>query len=278
MLLSYSQHTISGKLTDSENGEDMPFATIYVKGSNTGTTSNAYGFYSVTVPEEFIKEGKTTLVFGFIGYTAITKEIEVSSDVKLNVKLKPSMNTLDEVLVETAKTRQQEELKSTEMSTTRMQMKEIKTLPSLGGETDIVKVVQLLPGVQGGTEGGTGMFVRGGDADQNLVLLDEATVYNIGHLFGFFSVFNSDAIKDMTMIKGAFPAQYGGRLSSILDIHMKDGHDQKIHGQGGIGLLSSRFTLEGPVKKEKSTFLISGRRTYIDKVFKAADFRALLFL
>ncbi len=267
-ISSVGQVTISGKISDNEGGEDLPFASIYVKGTNIGTSSNTYGFYSLTIPQEHIKDGKVTIVYGFVGYGTQEKTIDAKGNSSLNVKLQSANTSLKEVVIATSKTRQSEELKSTEMSTTRMQMKEIQKLPSLGGETDIVKVVQLLPGVQGGTEGGTGMFVRGGDADQNLVLLDEATVYNIGHLFGFFSVFNPDAIKDMTMIKGAFPSQYGGRLSSILDIRMKEGHDSKIHGAGGIGLLSSRLTLEGPIN-EKMSFLISGRRTYIDQVFKA---------
>ncbi|MGB1040009.1 MAG: TonB-dependent receptor plug domain-containing protein, partial [Flavobacteriales bacterium] len=161
-----------------------------------------------------------------------------------------------------------EELKSTEMSKDNLTMEQMRTLPSIGGEVDILKIAQLLPGVQGGGEGGTGMFVRGGDADQNLVLLDEAIVYNVGHLFGFFSVFNPEAIKDMTIIKGAFPSQYGGRLSSVLDITMKNGNDTKFHGSGGVGLLSSRLTLEMPIKKGKGSILIAGRRTYIDQVLK----------
>ncbi len=265
-----SQTTISGNISDKENGESMSYTTIYIEGTNVSTSSNIYGFYSLTIPESLVSDSLITISYSFVGYNSQKMKVNVMNDVKLNIELKVSSSTLTEAIVTTELTRQKEELKSTDMSATRMQMKEIRTLPSLGGETDIIKVIQLLPGVQGGTEGGTGMFVRGGDADQNLVLLDEATVYNIGHLFGFFSVFNPDAISEMTMIKGAFPSNYGGRLSSILDVRMKDGHDNKIHGTGGIGLLSSRLTLEGPIKREKMSFLISGRRTYIDKVFKAA--------
>jgi hypothetical protein len=157
------------------------------------------------------------------------------------------------------------------MSVITLPTKNLKSIPSIGGEVDVLKVVQLLPGVAKGVEGGTGMFVRGGDADQNLVVLDEAIVYNVGHLFGFFSVFNPDAVKDLTLTKGAFPAYYGGRLSSVLDIRMNEGNASGLHGSGGIGLLSSRLTLEGPIIEDKMSFLISGRRTYIDQVFKLAS-------
>jgi len=269
-LSFFSQTTISGTITDGENGEDLPYALIYVKGTNIGTETNEYGFYSLTIKAGAITGDKVTIVFSFFGYGEIEKELETSTIHSINMELEPELQRIDEVIITAEKSRQEKELRSADMSTTKLQMEQIKNLPSLGGEVDIIKVIQLLPGVQGGTEGSTGMFVRGGDADQNLVLLDEATVYNIGHLFGFFSVFNSDAIRDMTMIKGGFPSNYGGRLSSILDIRMKDGHDNKFHATGGIGLLSSRITLEGPIIKDKASFLVSGRRTYIDKVFKAA--------
>jgi len=270
-LCVFGQTTISGTVTDGDTGEDLPYAAIYVKGTNIGTETNEYGFYSLTIKPDAITGEKVTIVFSFFGYGEIEQELEVGTFHTINLELEPKIENIDEVVITAEKSRQEKELRSTDMSTTKLQMEQIKNLPSLGGEVDIIKVVQLLPGVQGGTEGSTGMFVRGGDADQNLVLLDEATVYNIGHLFGFFSVFNSDAIRDMTMIKGGFPSNYGGRLSSILDIRMKDGHDNKIHGAGGIGLLSSRITLEGPILKDKASFLISARRTYIDKVLKLAN-------
>ncbi|MFT7612061.1 MAG: hypothetical protein ACI9J3_001010 [Parvicellaceae bacterium] len=265
------QTTISGTVTDGDTGEDLPYASIYVKGTNIGTETNEYGFYSLTIKAEALTGDKVTIVFSFFGYGEIEQELEVGTFHNINLELEPKVENIDEVVITAEKSRQEKELRSGDMSTTKLQMEQIKNLPSLGGEVDIIKVIQLLPGVQGGTEGSTGMFVRGGDADQNLVLLDEATVYNIGHLFGFFSVFNADAIRDMTMIKGGFPSNYGGRLSSILDIRMKDGHDNKIHGAGGIGLLSSRITLEGPILKNKASFLISARRTYIDKVLKLAN-------
>ena len=266
---SVNAQTISGKIADKDNGETLPFALVYIKGSTKGTSTNVYGFYSLTISPEDIKNGKVTIVFSFTGYDKTEKIIEVKSDVLVNIRLKSSSTTLKEFTVEADKTKEIEELKSTTMSTENLEMEQMKTLPSIGGEVDIIKVAQLLPGVQGGTEGGTGMFVRGGDADQNLVILDEAIVYNIGHLFGFFSVFNPETIKDMTIIKGAFPSQYGGRLSSVLDIRMKEGNDTKFQGSGGVGLLSSRLTLEMPIQKEKGSILIAGRRTYIDQVLKA---------
>ena len=265
-----AQVTISGKVSDKNGGEDLPFASIFIQGTTLGTTSNVYGFYSLTIPAEHIVDGKVTVVCGFLGYANTVVVVDAKGVLEIQFELESSTNNIGEAVIQSAPARGVEELRSTEMSTTRLKMQEIRTLPSLGGETDIIKVLQLLPGVQGGNEGTTGLFVRGGDADQNLVLLDEATVYNTGHLFGFFSVFNPDAVKEMTLIKGAFPSDQGGRLSSILDIRMKDGHDQKIHANGGIGLLSSRLTVEGPIIKDKMSFLIAGRRTYIDKVFKAA--------
>ena len=263
--------TISGKVSDATSGEDLLFTSVFVKGKNLGTTTNEYGFFSLTIDKSALGADEVVLVVNMISYG--TKEILVplDGDQTVNIKLKPKAEALDAVQVVAEHTRQKDELESTEMSTTRLTMKEIRTLPTLAGETDIVKIVQLLPGVSAGLEGTAGMFVRGGDADQNLVLLDEAVVYNIGHLFGFFSVFNPDAIKDMKMIKGAFPANYGGRLSSILDIHMNDGDQNKIHGTGGIGILSSRLTLEGPIMKDKMSFLVSGRRTYIDQMFKLVN-------
>lgn len=266
------QNTISGKLTDADGGEEIPYATIYVKGTNIGTVTNDYGFYSLTVPDKYIENGIVTIAYGFLGYETIEQQIDLGKTDRLDVKLAAESENLEEVVVEAKQSTQKVQLQSTELSTTRLQVKEIKKLPSFAGETDILKVMQLLPGVQAGAQGSTDVFVRGGDADQNLVLLDEATVYNVGHLFGFFSVFNSDAIKDMTMIKGGFPANFGGRLSSMLDIKMREGHDESFHATGGIGLLSSKLTLEGPIVKEKVSFLISGRRTYLDKVAGLFDF------
>lgn len=276
LLLSWASAaqttTVSGTLTDASSGETLIFASVYVKGTNIGATSNEYGFFSITVDHTTVGNAPFKLVCGYVGYPSMEFEIPLESTFKLDVKLGTETELMDVAVVKAEKSVQEAELNSTQMSAVRIPMKDITSIPSIGGETDIIKVVQLMPGVQGSVQGTTSMFVRGGDADQNLVLLDEATVYNIGHLFGFFSVFNADALKDMTMIKGAFPSNYGGRLSSILDIRMKEGHNQKFHAKGGIGLLSSRLTLEGPIVKEKGSFLISGRRTYIDQVFKVAGF------
>ena len=269
--LKAQSQTISGKIADDENGEDMPFALVSVKGSTVGATSNVYGFYSLTIKPEQIVDGKVILIISYTGYERLEKTLEIKSDMKLNIRLKSKDVKLKEFVVEGIKSKAKEELKSTKMSTDRLEMKQMKHLPAIGGEVDILKITQLLPGVQAGGEGGTDLFVRGGDADQNLIILDEAIVYNVGHLFGFFSVFNPETIKDMTLVKGAFPSQYGGRLSSVLDIRMKEGNDSKFHASGGVGLLSSRLTLEIPIKKDKGSIMIAGRRTYIDKVLGLAN-------
>lgn len=258
--------TVSGYLTDASNGEALLFGNIALKNTTTGTSSNEYGFYSIDVP----KGESVTLICSYIGYQQKEYTILENESKTVDIKLEPDGETLAEVeVVANRFGSEKEEIRSTQTSTINLSIKDIKTIPSLGGEVDIIKVVQLMPGISKGGEGGTGMFVRGGDADQNLVLLDEATVYNIGHLFGFFSVFNPDAISDLTIIKGGFPAHYGGRLSSVLDVRMKEGNNQGFHFEGGIGLLSSRLTIEAPIIKDKASFLISGRRTYIDRVFNA---------
>ena len=266
-LSAQDKITISGYLTDETNGEALLFANVFIKESTTGVNSNEYGYYALDVPAN----ENVTVVFSYLGYQAKEVTLNSSKDKKVPISLLPDGAVLEEVVVTATKlSSAQEAVQSTQMSTVDLPVEQIKTIPTVGGELDIIKVVQLLPGVTKGGEGTSGMFVRGGQADQNLVLLDEATVYNISHLFGFFSVFNADAIKDLSLIKGAFPANYGGRLSSVLDIRMKEGNKREFHGAGGIGLLSSRLTLEGPILKDKASFLISGRRTYIDRVFKAA--------
>ena len=268
MIFAQSEVTISGYLTDKTNGEALLFANVFIKGTTVGVNSNEYGYYALDIPAN----EDVTVSFSYLGYQETDKVLNLSENKKVNIGLSPDGATLVEVEVVSTKINSAKEaVKSTEMSKVDIPIEQIKTIPTVGGELDIIKVVQLLPGVTKGGEGTSGMFVRGGDADQNLVLLDEATVYNISHLFGFFSVFNADAIKDMSLIKGAFPANYGGRLSSVLDIRMKEGNKKQFHGAGGIGLLSSRLTLEGPIIKDKASFLISGRRTYIDRVFKAAN-------
>jgi hypothetical protein len=264
---THAQTTLSGYIKDAVSGEPIFMATILVTGHPYGANSNAYGYYSLTIPPDFPQD---TIVVEctILGYPKQTCTLIKGQSQQFNFDLQA--DTFETKTVEIVADRGgQNKVSDAQMSSMRIPIKDIRKIPCLGGETDIIKIIQLMPGVQKGGEGSTGMFVRGGTADQNLVLLDEATIYNIGHLFGFFSVFNSDALHDMTMIKGAFPGEYGGRLSSIMDVRMKEGHQQKLHGAGGIGLLSSRFTLEGPIEKDTSSFMIAARRTYIDQVFKA---------
>lgn len=260
--------TLSGYIYDSENGEALIGATVHAKELKQGTVSNLYGFYSLTLPA-----GKVKITYSFIGMAPVEKEIDLTKNVELNLRLKPADNSLKEIVVSATRNEEREHVRSTQMSTIKVPMEQIKHIPSLGGEVDVVKVMQLMPGVKRGGEGATGMYVRGGAADQNLIVLDEAIVYNISHLFGFFSVFNNDALKDVTMIKGGFPANYGGRISSIMDVRMKEGNMNKYQVEGGIGLLSSRLTLQGPVIDDKMSFLVSGRRSYIDQVLGASGLK-----
>ncbi|MCR9155540.1 MAG: TonB-dependent receptor [Bacteroidetes bacterium] len=262
-LMKAQTVVLSGYLQDAASGEALIYANILVNNYGSGTSTNEYGYFSFEVPAN----QKLRIQFSHLGSQSLELEIRLSQDSIVNLKLEPSTSELSEVTVTAEQNNLVQQVQDTRMSTINVQLAQIQNIPSLGGEVDIIKAMQLLPGVSKGGEGSSGMFVRGGDADQNLVLLDEATVYNLGHLFGFFSVFNPDAINDLVMIKGAFPANYGGRLSAVLDVRMKEGNDQEFHGQGGVSLLSSRLMLEGPLVKDKASFLISGRRTYIDQVF-----------
>jgi len=249
--------TISGHIKDTETGEDLIGATIYINELRSGTVSNSYGFYSIS-----LSPGSYTLVYTYIGYESIQKAIELDENVTIDITLEPTRELLNEVEIVAKRT--DENIISPEMSTVRMDVKAINKIPALMGEVDIIKAIQLLPGVQSTSEGSSGFSVRGGNPDQNLILLDEATVYNASHFLGFFSVFNNDAIKDVKLYKGYMPPRYGGRLSSVLDVKMRDGNNQKFSGTGGIGLISSRLTLEAPIVKNKSSFIVSGRRTYAD--------------
>ncbi|MCD4747656.1 MAG: TonB-dependent receptor, partial [Bacteroidales bacterium] len=251
------KYTINGHIKDKNSGEDLLGATIYIKEIETGTTTNFYGFYSVTLPA-----GTYNFVISYIGYETFEKSIELISDISFDIELSSKQEMLKEVIITSEGINKN--ITGAEMSVVKMDIKTIKNIPALMGEVDIIKAIQLLPGVQSICEGGSGFSVRGGGPDQNLILLDEATVYNASHLMGFFSVFNNDAIKDVTLYKGDIPASCGGRLSSLLDVRMKDGNLKKISGTGGIGTISSRFTLEGPIQKDKASFIISGRRTYAD--------------
>lgn len=248
--------TISGHITDLRSGEALLGATVYELRSGKGTVSNPYGFYSLTLPADSV-----VLRFSYVGYQTLELRLKLGGQVTQQVKLEPSLELRE---VEVVGRRTGDEVESTRMGTVEVPMEMVRSLPVLLGERDVLKTIQLLPGVQSGNEGGAGLYVRGGGPDQNLILLDGVPVYNANHLFGFFSVFNTDAIRSVTLTKGGFPAEYGGRLSSVIDLRMKEGDNQKLHGEGGIGLIASRFTLEGPIKKDTTSFMISARRTYLD--------------
>ena len=254
-------HTISGYIKDAKNGEVIPGVTVLIKETKTGTVSNEYGFYSLSAPT-----GQYTLVFRGIGYGEVTKQIDLTKDVVLSQELGEENKQLETVKVEGV--RSNTNVKSAEMSTTKLDIKTISKIPALLGEVDLVRSIQLLPGVSTVGEGATGFNVRGGSIDQNLVLLDEAPVFNSSHLFGFFSVFNPDAVMDVKLIKGGIPANYGGRLSSILDVRMKEGNNKKFAVTGGIGLIFSRLAIEGPINKGKGSFIVAARRSYIDVLAK----------
>ncbi|OYT11857.1 MAG: hypothetical protein B6I18_02685 [Bacteroidetes bacterium 4572_112] len=255
---SIKQYSVSGSIVDASSGEDLIGAMVRVKElPNIGAVSNVYGFYSLSLPK-----GNFTLKYSYIGYELKTVKVSIKSNVKKNIKLKSSSQQIKGV--EITGERSDANVTSGEMSVSRVSLKEAEKIPVLFGERDVMKTIQLLPGVKSEGDGGAGFFVRGGSADQNLILLDEAPVYNASHMMGFFSVFNSDALKDVKLYKGGMPAQYGGRLSSVMDIKMKEGNNQTFHGSGGIGLISSKLSLEGPIVKDKGSFIVSGRRTYAD--------------
>lgn len=257
-LSAQDKFTISGYIKDATSGEDLIGANVFLLSDpGTGTVTNVYGFYSITLPT-----GDYQVGISYLGYKSTERTIRLTEDFPLNIELNPSAIFTEEVVIKAE--RADENVQSTQMGTTELGIEEVKTIPALLGEVDVLKTLQLLPGVQSAGEGNSGFYVRGGGPDQNLILLDEAVVYNTGHLFGFFSVFNADAIKNTTLIKGGMPARYGGRLSSVLDISMKEGNNKDWHGAGGIGLIASRFTLEGPLVKEKASVMVSGRRTYAD--------------
>ncbi|MDI9366430.1 MAG: TonB-dependent receptor [Flavobacterium sp.] len=261
-ILAYSQvkpkHTVNGTIRDKQTGETLIDATIKLtKLAGLGTLSNAYGFYSITA-----EEGNYTLVVSFAGYVNDTVALNLTKNTELNIALVPYRSQLEEVVVSTRK--KNENITKAVMGVQKLSINEIKNVQVIFGEKDVLKTIQLLPGIKSAGEGNSGFYVRGGSSDQNLILLDEATVYNASHLLGFFSTFNSDAIKDITVYKGGMPAEYGGRLSSVIDIKTNDGSNQKFGVSGGIGLISSRLNAEGPIVKNKGSFNISARRTYAD--------------
>jgi hypothetical protein len=262
-LAGFSQqmHTISGTVKDINTGETLIGASLsLLENPQSGSVSNKYGFYSVSAPTN-----NYTLIASFLGYKNDTLKISLQHDIMRSIELVPEGTKLKEVVVNASSS---DNITRTLTGVQKVSVEEIKNVPVLFGEKDILKTIQLLPGIKSGGDGSSGFFVRGGAADQNLILLDEATVYNASHLLGFFSTFNSDAIKDVTVYKGDMPAQYGGRLSSLLDIQMNDGNDKNYKVSGGIGIISSRLNFEGPIVKNKGSFIISARRTYADLFLK----------
>lgn len=256
--------TISGSVKDSLTGEALIGVNISAPETHSGCVTNAYGFYSLTLPA-----GKYTIHYEYLGFAPTILAISLTSNITQDIELKTKNISLNEVVISGESN--DHNVTSTEMSMQKLNIKEIKALPVLFGEQDILKTIQLLPGVKSAGEGNSGFYVRGGTTDQNLVLLDEAPVYNTSHLLGFFSIFNSDAIKDVTVIKGGIPAEYGGRLSSVVDVRMNDGNTKDYGVSGGIGVISSRLTVQGPIVKDKGSFIISGRRTYADLFLKLSN-------
>ncbi len=263
-LMAQQNVVLSGTVRDKKTGESLIKAVIRIQElPNAGIISNEYGFYSLSLPK-----GNYVAVVSQVGYETLVQKIKLDSSVSIDFKLEIK-NQLREVVVESS--RKNDNLTKAQMGTETINMSAISKVPVIFGEKDLLKTIQLLPGVKSAGEGNSGFFVRGGGADQNLILLDEAPVYNATHLLGFFSTFNSDAIKDATIIKGNSGSQYGGRLSSVLDVKMKEGNNQDYTVNGGLGLISSKVSIEGPLQKNKSSFILSGRRTYADVFLKATE-------
>jgi len=251
--LAQKKLTISGIIKDGATGETLIGATIKIKEiPQTGAAANSYGFYSLSIPE-----GEYTVIYSFVGYTPVVQTVSLHADANVNISL-TAKNDLQEVIItDNSKRPNNDNVISAQMGVDKLDMAQINNVPVIFGEKDILKTISLLPGVKQASEGNTGYYVRGGASDQNLILLDEAVVYNASHLFGFFSTFNSDAIKDASLYKGGMPAQYGGRLSSVLDVKMNEGNNKEYTVEGGLGLISSRIKVEGPIVKDKGSFMIS---------------------
>ncbi len=260
-LRAQDKFTFNGYVKDSLSGESIIGATVTVVGSSGSLLTNSYGFFSITLPA-----GDYEVSFSHVSYESITRRIRLNGSQTFTISLLPRNAALQEVVV--VNKRRDGNVKNAQMGKLDLSMNQIRSIPAFLGEVDILKAIQLLPGVQSAGEGNAGFYVRGGGPDQNLILLDDATVYNTGHLFGFFSVFNGDAIKNVSLIKGGMPAQYGGRLSSVLDVAMKEGNINRFQGEGGVGLIASRFSVQGPIQKDKSSFIVSARRTYIDALVR----------
>jgi len=260
-IAAQTRYTLNGYVKDSLSGETIIGATVAVNGLSRGVTSNQYGFYSLT-----LDEGEYDIQVSHVSYMGQVVPLHLHSNQTLNFDLLSKSALINEVVVYSKK--RDGNVKNAQMGKIDLTMNQVRAIPAFMGEVDILKAIQLLPGVQSAGEGNAGFYVRGGGPDQNLIMLDDAVVYNTGHLFGFFSIFNGDAIKNVSLIKGGMPAQYGGRLSSVLDVSMKEGNINKFQTEGGIGLIASRFSVQGPIKKEKASFIVSARRTYIDALVK----------
>jgi hypothetical protein len=265
-IIGFSQEkvTLSGVVSDIDNNETLIGVSVYIAELNIGTYTNEYGFYSITLPK-----GSYTTQISYVGFTTIVEKIEINQNVKKNFSLKESNQELKEVVI--TKNIYRNNIKKPEMSVNKLSVNTIKQMPAILGETDLIKSILTLPGVTNAGEGQSGFNVRGGSADQNLVLLDEATIYNTSHLFGFFSVFNTDAIKDIKLYKGGIPSRFGGRVASVLEIYQKDGNSTDFHMNGGIGIISSRLLAEGPIVKNKGSFLLAGRSSYAHLFLKLTD-------
>src|SRR5258708_29428339 len=249
--------TVNGYVKDASNGEALIGASVFIKEINGGATTNEYGFYSITLPP-----ATYSTTYSYVGFQPISQSVALDKNLQMNVELIPEIKQLQEVVIQAGL--EQANVQNTEMSTNKLEIKTIQKLPMLFGESDVLRSLQLLPGVSTVGEGASGFNVRGGSVGQNLILLDEAPVYNSSHLFGFFSVFNPDAVKDVKLYKGAIPSRYGGRLASLLDVRMKEGNNKKMEVTGGIGTIFSRIAVEGPIIKDKWSFIFALRRSYID--------------
>ena len=257
LVAAGQKYTISGTVSDTKSGETLIGATVVDSRSGKGTVTNPYGRFSLTLPR-----GEVELKVQYVGYEPQHFAFTLDKNRQLSVRLVPSLQ-LDEVTITAERVG---DSRSSQMSATEMTVEKIKSVPVMFGEADIIKALQLMPGVQSGSEGNSGMYVRGGGPDENLFLLDGVPLYNVSHLGGFFSAFNTDAVKNVTLYKGSFPARFGGRLSSVVDITQNNGNDQELHGNVSVGLISAKLNLEGPIVKEKTTFSVSARRTYAELI------------
>ena len=261
-LVAQDKVTLSGYVKDASNGEELIGVTVYVQELQSGVVTNAYGFYSLTLPP-----GEYTISYSYVGYETKSQTVNLTTNQTLNIPLRDAVTQMKEVVV-SAESEPDRNVQRIEMSRNNIDIGLVQKTPALFGEPDILKTVQMMPGVISAGEGTSSFFVRGGGADQNLILIDEASIYDPSHFFGLFSVFNADAIKDSELYKGGIPAQFGGRLFSILDVRTKDGNNQEFDGSATIGLLASKVLLEGPLQKNKASWLLSARRSYADLFLK----------